>query len=77
MTLAVMSEAEYLAYDLASPIKNEFVNGEVIAMAGAHPAHEVTVVRLLTALDRRLRGKPCRVLSSNLRVHIDETGLYA
>lgn len=72
-----MSEAEYLAHDLAHDEKHEFVNGEVLAMAGADPAHDRAVVNLILALGSRLRGGPCVVHSADLRVHLDETGLYA
>lgn len=73
----VMSEAEYLAYDLAHEGRHEFVNGEVIAMSGASEAHALATMNLAAALHRALRGGPCRVYSNDLRVRIDETGLYA
>lgn len=72
-----MTEAEYLAFDLSSPGKHEFVNGEVVAMAGAHPAHVQVVGSLLVSLRTRLAGRPCRVLASDQRVRVDDTGLYA
>lgn len=72
-----MSEAEYLAWDLAHPEKHEFVNGDVVAMAGADPRHSALTMRLGAALGSRLRGRPCLVHASDLRVRVDETGLYA
>ena len=72
-----MSEADYLAYDLARPGRHEFVNGEVIAMSGGSEAHALATTNLTALLHRALRGGPCRVYSNDLRVRIDETGLYA
>jgi Uma2 family endonuclease len=75
--IAKMTEAEYLAYDLLHEGKHEFVNGEVIAMAGATLAHSTIQMNLGVALTTRLRKTPCRAHGSDLRVRIDETGLYA
>lgn len=72
-----VSEAEYLAWDLAHEGKHELVNGELIAMAGASEAHGVVVGNLAGALFLRLRGSPCRAFIADLRVHLEETGLYA
>ncbi len=74
---APMTEAEYLAWDRDHEGKREFVNGEMIAMAGAGEAHDRIVMNLALALGNRLRGGPCRVHSADMRVLIDETGLYA
>ncbi len=73
-----MSEADYLRFDLEhADGKHEYVNGEVIAMAGAHPAHTFLTSQLVIALGTRLRGRPCSVHASDLRVKVSETGMYA
>ena len=86
-----MTEAEYLAYDASHDGKYEFVNGEMIvlressdlqgsetsAMAGATLAHALLTANAQAGLRSRLRGRPCLALGSDLRVRIDETGLYA
>ena len=73
-----MSEAEYLLFDLEHVgEKHEFVNGEVLAMSGAHPAHSFLAARIVLALGNRLRGRPCTVHASDLRVQVSETGMYA
>ena len=73
----VMTEAEYLALDAASPERHEFYNGEVVAMAGAEPVHGVIVAGLSRALGNRLEGRPCLVWSQDQRVRVDEAGLHA
>ncbi len=74
-----MSEAEYLALEATAETKHEYVNGETIAMAGVSPEHSVVQVGLATAVDAALAsaGKPCLTFSSDTRVRISETGLYA
>lgn len=71
-----MSESEYLEYDRAHEGKHEYVNGEVIAMAGVSDAHDRIQINTTVALASRLRGGPCRVRGADLRVRLDETGLY-
>jgi Uma2 family endonuclease len=76
VTVARMTEAEYLAYDLAHDGKHELVNGEVLAMAGATYAHNLVQANLSGVLWNALRGGPCRVHGSDMRVRLDETRLY-
>ena len=71
-----MSEAEYLEYDRTHEGKHELINGEVVAMSGVSDAHDRIEVNTIVALSSRLAGGPCRVRNSNLRVRLDETGLY-
>lgn len=72
-----MTEDEYLEYDRSHVGKREFVNGELIDMAGVSEAHSLIVANTHLALASRLRGQPCRVHIADMRVRIDETGLYA
>ena len=71
-----MTEAEYLEYDRTHEGKHELVNGAVVAMSGASDAHDRIQVNAIVAFATRLRGGPCRVRGSDLRVRLDETGLY-
>jgi len=72
----MMTEAEYLEYDRTHDGKYEYVNGEVVAMAGVSDAHDRVQVNATVALATRLRGGPCRVRGADLRVRPDEAGLY-
>jgi Uma2 family endonuclease len=72
-----VSEAEYLAYDLANEGRHEYLSGDIVAMAGAEPRHDRVVTNLHIALGLRLRGTPCRSHTADQRVRFDETGLYA
>jgi Uma2 family endonuclease len=67
---------EYLALERSTQQKHEYLGGEVFAMGGASEAHNVIVGNVLGELRQQLRGKPCRVYPSDLRVKVSPTGLY-
>lgn len=65
-----ISVDKYLADELASQIKHEYVGGIVYAMAGARNAHNVIASNVLVALGSRLRGKPCQPFNSDTKVRV-------
>jgi Uma2 family endonuclease len=71
---------EYLELERKAEFKSEYLNGEIFAMAGASPRHVLIHVlimdNLVIELGAQLKGKSCRVFSSDLRVKIPVTGLY-
>jgi Uma2 family endonuclease len=71
------SEDEYLVLERASETKHEYVNGEIVAMAGASPRDNLVAANITGALRDRLRDRPCLVLPSDQRVHVSATGLRA
>src|SRR5438552_1694262 len=70
------TEAEYLALEAASSTKHEFVDGYIVSMAGAKPAHNKLAVNVTVRLHALARGRGCSVLNSDQRVHVPATGLY-
>lgn len=72
-----LTPAEYLAWEAEQAVRYEYVNGEVVAMSGVSPAHNRITSNLHVALAVGLRGGPCRVNMPDLRILVDETGLYA
>lgn len=65
-----LSVEDYLAGELISDIKYEYVNGEVYAMAGARRAHNIISTNLVALLHPHLRGTPCRVFGSDMKVGV-------
>ncbi len=59
---------EYLAFERAAEERHEYIDGEIRAMAGESPQHGDINVNLLGELRARLKGKPCRVISSNTKI---------
>jgi Uma2 family endonuclease len=67
---------EYLAIERTSQQKNEYFNGEIFAMGGASERHNLIVGNVFASLHIQMKGKPCKVYSSDMRVKISATGLY-
>ena len=66
---------EYIALEAQSAIKHEFLGGQVWAMAGGAPEHAALSMSIGTLLTNALRGKPCPMFGSDLRVRVLATGL--
>ncbi len=73
--LPKLTEEQYLAIERAAETKSEFLNGQMFAMAGGTDNHSLLAVNFAIELGSRLRGSPCRVFNSDLRVKIPATGL--
>ncbi|WP_437339155.1 Uma2 family endonuclease [Sorangium sp. So ce394] len=71
----IWTYAEYLDQERASPTKHEFLNGEIFAMVGGTPEHARLCLSVGAELRAHLRGRPCVVYSSDLRVRVQATGL--
>jgi Uma2 family endonuclease len=68
--LNLVSVGDYLAGELISPVKHEYVGGIVYAMAGARNVHNLIATNLIGALHARLRGRPCRPFNSDTKIRI-------
>lgn len=68
--LNLISVDDYLAGELVSPIKHEYLGGVVYAMAGARNLHNIIVTNTLVALGSRLRGRKCRPFNSDTKVRV-------
>lgn len=67
---------EYLMAERAATFKSEYYQGEIFAMAGGKFAHNAIAANIIAALRAALKGKNCRPLGSDMRVHIPSNGLY-
>jgi Uma2 family endonuclease len=68
-----MSIDEYIEFENASEFKHEYVDGYAVAMAGSLPEHSLVTVNFAGELRNLLKGTPCRVYDSNLRIGIKRT----
>ena len=66
-----MTAAEFLAWDAGQTIKHEFVGGDVFAMAGGEDRNATAAGNLYIALRQHLRGSPCRVYGSDVKLRVD------
>lgn len=72
-----MDAAGFLDWEARQEGKHEFVAGEVFAMVGARDGHVTTALNLAAGLKSRLRGGPCRVYISDMKLRVEATdGFY-
>ena len=70
----LMSVEEYLELDRNSlDTRYEFIDGVVTMLAGGTTKHSRICVNMVSQLHTALRGKPCQVFNSDLRVSISRT----
>ena len=65
-----ISPQDYLAGEEISPIKHEYIDGEVYAMAGASDAHVTISLNLASVLRNHVRGTGCRVYMADMKAQI-------
>jgi Uma2 family endonuclease len=70
------TEEEYLEIERASEYKSEFIDGEIFAMAGGIDNHLRLQSNFQGELFIRLRGGPCEVVGSDLRVKIPAAKIH-
>ena len=68
---APLSIEDYLAGELFSKVKHEYLGGEVHAMAGATNRHNAIASNVTISLGTGLRGKPCQAFNSDTKVRIE------
>jgi len=68
--LSLISVDDYLAGELVSSVKHEYLGGVVYAMAGARNAHNLVASNVLGSLHARLRGRRCRPYNSDTKIRI-------
>jgi Uma2 family endonuclease len=67
--------AEYYELERAADYKSDYYKGEIFAMAGGSRRHSTITSNITGELRQRLKGSPCAVYESNLRLMIKSTGL--
>ena len=63
-----LTPSEYLAWEHKQPFKNEYHNGQIIAMSGASRAHNRITVDIAVQLSNQLMDGRCEVYASEMRV---------
>lgn len=66
---------EYRRFERDSNVKHEYLDGQILAMAGRSPEHATLAAALITELGRQLASGPCHMFTSDLRIRVVATGL--
>ena len=68
--LETLSVDDYLAGEVLSDVKYDYVDGRVYAMAGGTNVHNRIASRVLIQLGRQLDGSPCEALNSDTKIRV-------
>ena len=72
-----ITQEAYLARERAALDKSEYYQGEILPMAGASKEHNRIKENVAGEIYIALRGSACQSFSSDMRVHLPETSLFA
>lgn len=71
-----MTSSEYLAWEDAQQERHEYLDGEIFAMTGARVAHNMIVGNAYMFLRQSLRGGPCQVFGTDLKLRIEAANAF-
>nr|WP_228021781.1 Uma2 family endonuclease [Romeria gracilis] len=72
---AYFTPEDYLEIERISPIKHEYLQGQMVAMAGATKTHVIITGNLSALLVNHLRGKACIAYAMAMKVRLPELGI--
>ncbi|NJL84260.1 MAG: Uma2 family endonuclease [Chloroflexaceae bacterium] len=67
---------EYLQREAKSPVKHEYINGEIYAMAGSTDSHNTLVGNLFALIRTHSRGTDCRVYFADIKVRLESQNCF-
>jgi hypothetical protein len=65
-----LTPEQYLAIELQAAYKSEYLDGAMVAMDGGSERHNLIVANLIISIGVQLKGRPCRVYPSDLKVRV-------
>jgi Uma2 family endonuclease len=73
---AYFTPEQYLEIERISPIKHEYIDGQIIAMAGATKAHVLITGNFSALLLNHLRGTGCIPYATDMKVRLPKSRLF-
>jgi len=67
-----LTPEEYLQFEEKSPIKHEYIDGQIYAMAGTTDTHNIVSGNIYTIIRNHLRGSDCRVYFADVKVRLEK-----
>jgi Uma2 family endonuclease len=71
-----LTPEEYLAIERDAEYKSEYMDGIMYAMAGGSERHNIIVANLIISVGVQLKGRPCRVYPSDLKVRVPNSSKF-
>ncbi len=75
-TARTITVTEYLQGEKGSPVRHEYVDGQVYAMAGASDRHNRLSLNVASRLSDHLGAGPCQVFISDMKIMADDRVYY-
>ena len=72
----LMSYAEYLAWESTQEMRHEYIDGEVVAMAGGTRNHNRVSFNFSKILDDALGDRQCEVYIADVKVQVEPSRKY-
>lgn len=67
---------EYFDLELSTNERFEYWNGEIFSMSGGSDQHDQIETNSVIFIGNKLRGRPCRVFSANMRIKVPSLPPY-
>jgi Uma2 family endonuclease len=67
---------EYLSIERISPIKHEYLQGQIVAMAGASKAHVIITGNLSALIVNHLRGTSCISYATDMKIRLPTLNIF-
>ena len=71
-----LTPEEYLELETQSPIKHEYIDGEVYAMAGTTDTHNTIALNFAILIRAHLRGTNCRVYFADIKARLEQCNCF-
>lgn len=71
-----MTVAEYLAFERASPVRHEYVDGYLYGFAGATRRHNSIILNLASALSTEVEARGCEMHTEMVQLRASESAYY-
>lgn len=72
----LMSYEEYLAWESTQEMRHEYIDGEVVAMAGGTRNHNRVSFNFSKILDSALGDRQCEVYIADVKVQVEPSRKY-
>lgn len=71
-----LTPEQYLEIERAAEFKSDYYDGHMYAMSGGSLRHAILIAAVAHELSNSLKGRPCTVVSSDLRLGVGSGRLY-
>ncbi|WP_017325500.1 Uma2 family endonuclease [Synechococcus sp. PCC 7336] len=75
-TVNYLTPEDYLEGEKKSPIKHEYVRGEVFAMAGGSDSHATITLNFAALLRNHVRGTGCKTYVADMKIRVEAADVF-